>query len=90
MPFELGAKKAGLSLVRAFMQSIEGVRPYIYNNLVVWVRQSLNATPLITNSRLIEMAKWSISEVHTYHNVVVETLEDAFPCRGDKKWFYKQ
>jgi hypothetical protein len=28
MPFELGAKKAGLSLVRAFLHSIEGVRPY--------------------------------------------------------------
>lgn len=27
MPFELGAKKAGLSLVRAFLHSVEGVRP---------------------------------------------------------------
>jgi len=27
MPFELGAKKAGLSLVRGFLQSIEGIRP---------------------------------------------------------------
>ena len=29
MPFEIGAKKAGLNLVRAFLHSIEGVRPYI-------------------------------------------------------------
>jgi hypothetical protein len=28
MPFELGAKKAGLSLVRSFLHSIEGVKPY--------------------------------------------------------------
>jgi hypothetical protein len=32
MPFELGAKKAGLSLVRAFLHSIEGVNPYIFFN----------------------------------------------------------
>jgi len=29
MPFELGAKKAGLSLVHAFLHSVEGARPYI-------------------------------------------------------------
>jgi len=27
MPFELAAKKAGLSLVRGFLHSIEGLKP---------------------------------------------------------------
>jgi hypothetical protein len=35
MPFEQAAKKAGLSLVRAFLHSIEGVRPYFMAYSVV-------------------------------------------------------
>lgn len=47
MPFEIGAKKAGLSLVRAFLHSIEGVSPYSFNRIralpaTVQKRNSIN------------------------------------------------
>jgi len=57
MPFELGAKKAGLSLVRAFLHSIEGVRPYKQNYLEPYKSLSRNAIPSHIDSKPTVMAK---------------------------------
>jgi len=57
MPFELGAKKAGLSLVRAFLHSVEGARPYLSFYLVLSQKQSEDATLSATSSRAIVTEK---------------------------------
>lgn len=63
MPFELGAKKAGLSLVRAFLHSVEGVRPYECTYVVLSPRKWSSATQLTTNSRTIVMERSFLPEV---------------------------
>ena len=59
MPFQLGAKKAGLSLVRSFLHSIEGVKPYPTHNPELWPPKSSGVTPSITNSKASAMARSS-------------------------------
>lgn len=63
MPFELGAKKAGLSLVRAFLHSVEGARPYTHLHPALSHKLYKNAMPSITNSKPTAMEKWSTSKV---------------------------
>jgi hypothetical protein len=66
MPFELGAKKAGLSLVRAFLHSVEGARPYLTFYLVLSQKQSEDATLLATSSRAIVMEKFQMFNVKLF------------------------
>lgn len=63
MPFELGAKKAGLSLVRAFLHSVEGVRPYPPLHPAPSSNPSRNAPSSTTSSSPTAMARLSTSNV---------------------------
>lgn len=85
MPFELAAKKAGLSVVRAFLHSIEGVKPYINFYLELSVRLPKDAPQSAINTKNTSTERLYRCKVFSFSSLVIETLEDAFPCRGDKK-----
>ena len=85
MPFELAAKKAGLSVVRAFLHSIEGVKPYINFYLEPSVRLPKDAPQSAINTKNTSTERLYRCKVLLFSSLVIETLEDAFPCRGDKK-----
>lgn len=57
MPFELAAKKAGLSVVRAFLHSIEGVKPYPVLYLEPSVKQPKDATQSAINTKSTTMER---------------------------------
>ncbi len=72
MSFELALKKAGLPLVRSFLHSTEGVLP---------------AMPAALKKRTQVMYKLKTYKDGKVTNVkMIENWEDAFPCKGDKKW----
>ena len=64
MPFELGAKKAGLSIVRAFLHSVEGVNPYCLPYPALLPPRSSSATQSLSSTRATRTARWSQPEVH--------------------------
>ena len=64
MPFELGAKKAGLSVVRAFLHSIEGVTPYCITYSALCQPKQSDATQSITSTRATRTAKLHQAQVY--------------------------
>ena len=63
MSFELGAKKAGLNLIRAFLHSVDGVRPYYPPHPAPSARPSSAATASSTSSRPTRTARSSAPAV---------------------------
>ena len=84
MPFELGAKKAGLSLVRAFLHSIEGTRPYILNNSAHFQKWSKNATQSATSTRPTATERWSQCKVN-FERSSCRITRRCFPLQRRQK-----
>lgn len=59
MSYQQGLKKAGLPLIRSFMQSTESVFPYFIFNLVVYQQLDKNDVKSHLNIKLIKMVKYT-------------------------------
>ena len=64
MSYELALKKAGIPLIRCFIQSVEAVAPYFITNVVVFQFKLKSATTFLSNSKPTPMAKFSRQSVN--------------------------
>lgn len=83
MSYQQALKKAGLPLIRSFMQSTEAVFPY--TNLIILEdclqlgKSELRSCSSINGTKMVKLSKPTVKSCDYF--LVVETVTDAFPLR---------
>lgn len=86
MSYELALKKAGLPLVRCFIQSVEAVAPYFKYHVVVFQFKPRSATTFPSNSKPTLMAKLlrqSVNLINTQWSNLFQRLSPPKATQND-------